>query len=55
MDGLLKAKERLFANPLDFSAGAIVQRGGYRQEIGYKSLKAHTLRSHTLSARTMIA
>jgi L-alanine-DL-glutamate epimerase-like enolase superfamily enzyme len=55
MNGFLKAKERLFANPLEFSDGAIVLRAGYRPEIDYKSLKAHTLRSHTFSARTMIA
>ncbi|HTO92474.1 MAG TPA: enolase C-terminal domain-like protein [Candidatus Sulfotelmatobacter sp.] len=42
MNGFLKARERLFANPLGFEAGGIVLRRGYWPEIDRKALAAHT-------------
>lgn len=42
MNGFLKVRQRLFANPLEFEAGAIVLREGYWPEIDRKALAAHT-------------
>ena len=47
MNGFLKARDRLFANPLQFKQGAIVLPAGYHPEIDRASLKSHTLRSET--------
>ena len=51
MNGFLKARERLFANPLQFADGAIVLPAGYVPQIDRASLQAHTLRSKKFAAR----
>jgi L-alanine-DL-glutamate epimerase-like enolase superfamily enzyme len=42
MNGFLKVRQRLFANPLEFADGAIVLSRGYWPEIDRKVLAAHT-------------
>ena len=45
MNGFLKPKVRLLANPLPFEGGCIVLRPGYWPEIDRAALRAHETRS----------
>jgi L-alanine-DL-glutamate epimerase-like enolase superfamily enzyme len=51
MNGFLKVRQRLFANPLEFENGAIVLRRGYWPEVDRKSLAAHTREVREFGAR----
>lgn len=51
MNGFLKVRQRLFANPLEFDAGAIVLRRGYWPEIDRKALAVHTRAVREFGAR----
>ena len=51
MNGFLKVRQRLFANPLEFESGAIVLRRGYWPEIDRKVLAAHTRAVREFGAR----
>ena len=50
MNGFLKPKVRLFANPLPFERGAIVLKPGYWPEIDRKVLQAHQVRQENCAA-----
>ncbi|MCY0855195.1 mandelate racemase/muconate lactonizing enzyme family protein [Cupriavidus sp. D39] len=51
MNGFLKVRQRLFANPLPFSQGAIRLRAGYWPEIDREVLAFHTRDSKAFHAR----
>ena len=53
MNGFLKARERLFARPLEFADGAIVLPAGYWPEVDRRMLAAHIEKSETFSARVV--
>lgn len=53
MNGYLKPKGRLFANPLPFDQGAIVLPAGYYPEIDYDALERFTERRERFGARTL--
>jgi L-alanine-DL-glutamate epimerase-like enolase superfamily enzyme len=53
MNGFLKTRERLFANPLEFDHGAIRLRAGYWPEIDRKVLDSHTVEMHDYRARML--
>jgi L-alanine-DL-glutamate epimerase-like enolase superfamily enzyme len=50
MNGFLKPRVRLFANPLPFERGAIVLKPGYWPEIDRKVLQAHQVRQENCAA-----
>lgn len=55
MNGFLKARDRLFANPLQFKRGAIVLPAGYVPVIDRTSLASHTVRSETFKRQRSAA
>jgi hypothetical protein len=50
MNGFLKARDRLFANPLPFAGGALRLPAAYWPEIDREVLRLHTLSQTTLSS-----
>ena len=53
MNGFLKARERLFARPLEFADGAIVLPAGYWPEVDRRMLASHVEKSERFSARVV--
>jgi L-alanine-DL-glutamate epimerase-like enolase superfamily enzyme len=53
MNGFLKARQRLFAQPLRFDDGAIVIPGGYWPEVDRRALAAHVEKSEHFPARSV--
>lgn len=53
MNGFLKARQRLFAQPLGFDDGAIVIPGGYWPEVDRRALAAHVEKSEHFRARSV--
>lgn len=54
MNGFLKPRARLFANPLPFENGAIVLKKDYWPEIDRAALKAHEVRSEGYTAKAFV-
>jgi hypothetical protein len=52
MNGFLKPKTRLLAEPLEFDRGALVLKAGYWPEMNLNVLEAHTVRSERFSPAT---
>jgi L-Ala-D/L-Glu epimerase len=55
MNGFLKTRERLFANPLPFAAGAIRVPAGYVPQIDRERLAGCTVREKTFDGRAVVA